>query len=401
MNKTYIQRPLYTKKIEPYIGKDLIKVLVGQRRVGKSTILLQVKDHITELDPKAHSIYVNKELHEFDFIKTHSDLIKYVHDQSQGRKKQYVFLDEVQEIEEFQKGIRSLLAEGKYDLYCTGSNAKLLSSDLATLLSGRSIEIKVHSLSYDEFLTFHGLSENKEAFFKYLQYGGLPYLKNLILEDNIAYDYIRNVYNTILLKDVVKRFNIRNVAFLESLVAFLADNTGHLFSAKKISDFLKSQRINLSPNIVLDYIGYLSQAFLITRVPRFDIKGKKIFEINEKCYFEDLGLRHSVVGYKQSEITGVLENIVYNHLVMAGYRVTVGQLNSHEIDFVCERQGETIYVQVAYMITPENTEREFGNLLLIPDNHPKYVVSLDDMIGSTSQKGIKHISAVKFIRTLE
>ncbi len=313
-------------------------------------------------------------------------------------KKNYVFIDEIQDVDLFEKALRSLQSEGSYDIYCTGSNANLLSGELATYLSGRYIEIKVFSLSYAEFLTFHKLSENQESFLRYIKYGGLPYLINLELTDDVVYDYLRSVYNTILLKDVVSRYKIRNVSFLENLIGYLADNVGSLVSAKRVSDFLKSQKINISPNIVLNYLSFLANAFFVLKVSRSDVRGKKIFEVNSKYYFEDMGLRHSIVKYNQTDINKVLENLVFMQLQILGYRVTVGQLKDKEVDFVCEKQGEKLYIQVAYMITEENKEREFGNLLAIQDNYPKIVVSMDEMISKEGYKGVRHLNIRDFLK---
>lgn len=401
MIKGYIKRENYIRKIKPYIGKDVIKVIVGQRRVGKSYMLLQIMDLIRDVTSHHKSvniIYLNKELHEFENITDHRSLLKYVEENTKDIKnRNYLFIDEIQDILNFEKALRSLKATGKYDIYCTGSNAKLLSGELSTYLSGRYVEIRIHGLSYAEFLKFHELKESEEVFLKYIKYGGLPYLIHLDLEDTIVYDYLRNVTNTILFKDVIARFNVRNVAFLERLVEYIADNIGSLVSAKKISDFLKSQKINISPNIVLDYISHLCTAFFIYKVPRQDIKGKKIFEINDKYYFEDLGLKHSLIRYKQVNINKVLENLVFTHLEISGYDVKIGQLDNKEIDFVCEKDDERTYIQVAYQITDENRDREFGNLLEIPDNYPKMVISMDKLVGESSYKGIKHMALRKFL----
>ncbi|MCG2700519.1 ATP-binding protein, partial [Candidatus Parcubacteria bacterium] len=392
MIKKYIKRKYYLEKIAPFMDKGLIKVIVGQRRVGKSYLLFQLMDVVKKNHKNANIIYINKELNEFDEIKNYKDLIDFIKKNTQARRKNYIFIDEVQDIKQFEKALRDLNARGKYDIYCTGSNANLLSGELATYLSGRYIEFKVFGLSYLEFLFFHKLSDNQESFLKYIKYGGLPYLIHLELEDSIVYDYLRNVYNTILFKDVVNRHKIRNAAFLERLVEYLADNTGSLVSAKKISDFLKSQKTDISPNIVLDYLSFLTQAFFVFKVPRSDIQGKKIFEINDKYYFEDLGLRHSIAGYKQPDINKILENLVFLHMQIIGYKVTVGQLGNKEVDFVCEKNNKRLYIQVAYKITEENYEREFGNLLAIPDNCPKIVVSMDEMIDKGEYKGIKQIN---------
>jgi len=397
MIKKYIKRKYYLEKINPFIDKNIIKVIVGQRRVGKSYLLFQIMDIIKKKHKNANIIYINKELNKFKDIKNYQDLIDFVKQNAEAKTKNYIFIDEVQDIKQFEKALRDLNAINNYDIYCTGSNANLLSSELATYLSGRYIEIKIFSLSYIEFLLFHKLEDNQKSFLKYIKYGGLPYLYNLELSDSVVYDYLKNVYNTILFKDIVDRHKIRNISFLERLVEYLADNTGSLVSSKRISDFLKSQKINISPNIVLDYLSFLAQAFFVFKVQRSNVQGKKIFEINDKYYFEDLGLRHSIIGYRQIDINKILENLVFLHMQIAGYKVTVGKLDDKEIDFVCEKQNERLYIQVAYKVTEENYEREFGNLLSIPDNFPKIVVSMDEIIDKSEYKGIKQINIRKFL----
>jgi predicted AAA+ superfamily ATPase len=383
------------------MNKDVIKVLVGQRRVGKSYLLLQIMDELVGQGIKRSDIlYINKELHEFDAIRDYRDLLRYIKQSTKGKKKTALFIDEIQGISQFEKALRDLQATGGYDIYCTGSNANLLSGELATYLSGRYVEVEVYSLSYPEFLIFHKLENTEDSLLKYIKYGGLPYLINLDLSDEVVYDYLRNINNTILFKDVVARYSIRNVAFLERLVEYVADNVGSLVSAKKISDFLKSQKTKISPNVVLNYLSFLSDAFLIFKVRRSEIVGKRIFEINDKYYFQDCGLRHALVGYRLSDINKALENIVYMHLRVSGYSITVGQMGAEEIDFVGEKKGERIYVQVAYLIPDKKTwDREFGNLLRISDNYPKFVVSMDRMIEG-GEKGIRHMHITQFIKTL-
>jgi predicted AAA+ superfamily ATPase len=398
MIKTYVKRDRYLAAIEPFIGKDVIKVIIGQRRVGKSCLLLQVMDAIKDKGiPASRIIYVNKELHEFEDIQDHRDLLEYVSRKGPKSGRACVFIDEIQEIAQFEKALRSMQASGRYDIYCTGSNARLLSGELATTLGGRCVEVKVFGLSYAEFLKFHKLVENPDAFAKYIRYGGLPYLANLKLDDEVAYEYLRNIYGAILLKDIVARHGVRNVNFLERLVEFLADNTGRLVSAKRISDFLKSQRIQISPNVVLNYLSLLASAFFVFKVPRADVVGKKVFEIGEKYYFEDLGLRHSIIGFRPNDVEKVLENLVFLQLKMQGFKVAVGKFGEREIDFVCEKAGERLYVQVCYLLTDEKVrDREFGNLLAIPDNFPKLVVSMDELPGRTV-KGIMHVSVREFL----
>ncbi len=393
----YIERPLYIDRIKPFIGKSLIKVLTGQRRVGKSYLLMQLRDLISKQNPDTKIIYINKEQHEFSKIKNSDDLFLYLKENVKGSGKVALFIDEIQDIESFEITLRDLATRGNYDIYCTGSNANLLSSELATFLSGRYIEIKVFGLSYTEFLVFYNLQDSVATFQTYLKFGGLPYLINLNTEIQIAYEYLTSIYNTILLKDVVTRFKIRNVKFLENLIAFLADNIGSIVSSKKISDYLKSQKINISPQIVIDYLGYLESSFLIFKVKRTGIEGKKIFEIGEKYFFEDIGIRNAIVGYKTSDIHKILENVVYLHLRMAGYSVTVGQEGNKEIDFIAQKAGEKIYVQVAYMLSNEGTiNREYGNLLEISDNFPKYVVTMDELTEISTYKGINRMHVKDF-----
>jgi predicted AAA+ superfamily ATPase len=355
---------------------------------------------IQKQDTEANIIYINKELFEFDSLRNHKDLMVAINEKTKAGASNYLFIDEIQDIENFEKALRSLQAKGTHDIYITGSNAFLLSGELATYLSGRYVEFKIYGLSYNEFLTFHDKTESAQTFQEYLKYGGLPYLINLNLTDELVYEYLKNIYAAILFKDVVARHNIRNVPLLENLVNYVADNLGNLLSAKNISDFLKAQRLKVSPNVILDYLSYLEQAFFLLKANREELRGKKVFVIGQKYYLEDLGLRHSLLGYRSADIGKILENIVYLHLVIAGYTVRVGTVQNKEVDFVCIRADEKIYVQVTYLIADEATkQREFGNLELIYDNHPKYVVSMDES-ASGNVNGIKHVSIRQFIRQL-
>lgn len=356
MNKKYISRPDYIERIKPFIGKDLIKVFVGQRRVGKSYLLYQLMDEIRKIHLKASVIYINMEDYAFRDILTWKDMYEYIRNERGTEKYSYLFIDEIQEIEEFERALRSLLTEGVYDIYCTGSNARMLSGELATLLAGRYIEIKVHSLSYIEFLTFHRIENNPDSFLNYVKFGGMPWLVRTGLDEEMVFEYLHNIFNTIILKDVVERYRVRNVAILRSLVLFLADNIGSVVSAKRISEYLKSQRIDISVRVVIEYLDYLSNVMLVTPVKRGSVTGRKIFEIGEKYYFNDHGLRNSLIPFRQADINKLFENMVYTHLIINGYSVTVGQLGDREIDFVAERRGEKAYFQVAYMIPDQRKE---------------------------------------------
>ena len=394
MDSLYI-RNTYLKKVEPYIGKEIIKVLTGQRRVGKTILLKQIQYLVQQLDKKANTIYVNKEQHEFKQIKNADDLFEYVETQLKPKQSNYVFIDEIQEIQDFEIALRQLLVKG-VDIYCTGSNANMLSGDLATHLSGRYIEFHINSLSYTEFMEMHQLPNNNDTLNKYIRYGGLPYLVNLPLSDEIVYGYLKSIYNTIILKDIVARYNIRDVDFLDRLVEYLSDNLGSYVSSNKISDFLKSQRVHLSVNTVMNYLKYLSSSFFINKVERIDIIGKKRFEINDKYFFTDLGLMHSIIPFTGAQIGSVFENLVYNQLIYEDYKVYIGKHQDREIDFVAQKGNITKYIQVAYQLPDEKArEREFGNLLKIEDNYEKIVVSADEF--TTDYKGIKHIHIREFL----
>lgn len=385
----------YLDSIKPFIGKGIIKVLTGQRRVGKTFLLRQIISLIQEENPNANIIYINKEQYEFKQIANQDDLFEYISANWSAEEKNYILIDEVQEIQGFEIALRQLLVK-EADLYCTGSNAKMLSGDLATHLSGRYIEFHIHSLSYIEFLEFHELENSNESLEKYIRYGGLPYLIHLPLEDEIVYSYLKSIYNTILLKDIVARYSIRDIDFLERLVEYLSDNLGSYVSSKKISDFLKSQRVSLSVNTVMNYLKYLTNSFFISKVQRLDIIGKKRFEINDKYYFSDLGIKNSIIPHSMSHIGNVFENLVYNHLIFCGYDVSIGKHQDREIDFVAQKGSQIKYVQVAYLIPDEKVkEREFGNLLKINDNYEKIVVSSDEFL--TDYKGIKHINLREFL----
>lgn len=398
-----INRDLYSNRIRPFIDKGVIKVLTGQRRVGKSYILFQLINEIKANNPTANIIYINKEQDEFRTIKTDEDLSAYVQEKLVHSAKNYLFIDEVQDIEHFENTLRSLQAKEQCDIFITGSNAKMLSGELSTYLSGRYVEFRIHSLCYAEFLEFHRLEDNDTTLRKFLTYGGLPHLSRLELSDEVVFEYLKNVYSTILLKDVVSRENIRNVDFLETLSDYLADNVGSLFSANNIHKFLKSQRVEISVNLIVNYLKALSNAYLINKVQRIDVKGLKKFEIGDKYYFEDLGLRNCKQHLEfANDIGKLMENAVYQHLKIHNYKVYVGKMDNLEIDFVGIKNDSRIYIQVAYMLHDEKTkEREFGNLLKIDNNYRKYVVTLDSFNSGTNYKGIEQIHLREFLKQSE
>ncbi|MDR3235985.1 MAG: ATP-binding protein [Prevotellaceae bacterium] len=400
MEEKIIDRPYYIEKIKPYVGKPIIKILIGQRRIGKSFILKQLINSLRQSEgEQAHIIYINKELKKYENILTDNDLYEYISSRLVGNKKNYVFIDEIQEISAFQQSLRSLLAENNCDLYCTGSNANMLSGELATHLAGRYMKFPVHSLSYGEFLTFHRLNVDNASLLKYMRIGGMPYLIHLNGDESLCFEYLRSLYATILLKDVVMRKQIRNVDFMERLVYFLADNIGSLFSASNISKYLKSQRQQLPTQLVLDYSNALSQAYFLHKVSRANVHGLKIFEVGEKYYFEDLGIRNAIRGFDPlTETQKWMENLVYLHLIRLGYTVYVGSVDTLEIDFVAQKLHTRLYVQVCYRLNLESTrDREMTSLLKIGDNFPKYIVTLDDFSLGTTPEGIQIVHLKDFL----
>ncbi|HAG15867.1 MAG TPA: ATPase [Bacteroidales bacterium] len=394
-----LRREYYFERIEPYIDNQLIKILIGQRRVGKSYLILQLMDEIRQKNPLAKLIYIDKEKYEFDWLKNYHQLIEYIQQQQDKGAKTYVFIDEIQEIADFEKSLRSLQNEGCYDIYCTGSNAVLLSGEFATLLAGRTIQIRIHSLSYTEFLRFHQLTDSNESLFRYMKYGGMPYLINLKFEDSVYYEYLRNIFDSIVLRDIMSRYKLRNLSFLKNLTRFLADNIGSIVSSNKISVYLKSQQLSIVPKTVLEYLSCMENVLFVNRVQRMDIVGKKIFEVGDKFYFEDLGIRHAIKPYDQMDINKVLENLVYHQLQVLNYTIWVGKAADKEIDFVAEKNGKRVYIQVCYLLTDEKVhEREYGNLQKINDNWQKMVVSMDEL-ASGAYNGIEHWHVRQFLTT--
>lgn len=394
-----IIRKSYLDKIEKYLGKDTIIILTGQRRVGKSFILRLFKDRISEVATN-NIIYINKEKHEFDEIRNYKDLNDFIIQRRDCNKMNYILIDEIQDIEEFEKSIRSFYEEPDVEIIITGSNSKMLSSDLSTNIGGRYKEIYIHALSYEEFMTFHNVEDCDETLLKYILYGGLPGLVRYGLEEQDAREYQMDVFNTVLLKDVIMRNQIRNIPFLENLVRFLADNTGKIISANNIAKYMKSQGQAITSTAIINYTKFLCDAYILHKVNRYDIHGKKLFESNDKYYFEDNGIRNALAGgTREGDIEKVIENIIYSNLVRLGYDVAIGQLQAGEIDFVCTKpDGQRIYVQASYIIVDGKTrEREFGNLRALKDNYPKYVISMTPLVSKSDDNGITHIHLRRFL----
>lgn len=395
-----LTRKHYADIVDSWIGKGNIIALVGSRRVGKSYVLKDfIQRHQDERD--ANIVFIDKEKKAFKEIKTKDDLDNWIEARFIKGKHNYILIDEAQEIEHFEESVCNWYTEDNTDIIITGSNSKMLSGELATLISGRHVEIRIHPLVYSEFLEFHNLPDSDEALMTYLTYGGLPGLRKVGLDsDEQVWAYLSSVFNTIMLKDIIERHDIRNIPFLNNLIAFYADTTGKLTSANSIAKYMKSLRENVSANLVLLYREFYAEAFLLDIVSRFDIHGKKIFESNEKIYWDDLGLRNlKAEGSMDSYIEKVIENAIYKHLRHLGYEVKVGVLNAGEVDFVCTKPGKTVYVQASYIIAEESTrKREFGPLEKIRDNHPKYVISATPLLTSRDENGITHLALRKFLK---
>ena len=392
-----INRNDYIALICSLLGKGEAVVLTGHRRAGKSCILELLA---TELLPKGNIIYIDMENPDYADIKTFRELSDMIKRAVVEGRRNYVLIDEVQEVTEFEKALRYWVKQDNVDVVVTGSNAAMLSSDIASSFSGRYHRIHVSSLDYREFLLFYGLEDSDSAFSSYLRWGGLPFLYRIPIEDErTRTEYLGSIYDTIFVKDIVRRKNVRNVSLLDNLTRFVADNSGKIFSANSIAKYLKGRSMAVSANTVSEYMDALCETYMIDRVKRYDIKGKNVFEQQDKYYFEDLGLRNYLCRDKRSlDIEKVLEGAVYLKLKRSGYDVYVGQLNGKEIDFVARRGDELIYVQVALQVSGEETyEREFGNLKLINDNYPKYVVTMDPNVSLIHDSGIVTCSARQFL----
>lgn len=398
-----IVRKSYLSHIISHLNRGMMIILIGQRRVGKSFMLRQVRNWLEEDQSEGNVVYVNKELLEFSHITNAKELYDYALSHFSERVRNYLLIDEVQDIEGYENALRSLHAEDRCQIIATGSNAYIFSSELSTRLAGRYVEIPIYGLSYREFLDFHGLADSNDSLNDYLRIGGLPGLNMYDINDEIHIrDYLQGVYNTIMMRDVVSREKIRNVPFIENLSKFIADNDGKLISTANIVKFMKSQGEKISETVTSSYITHLCKAFIIQPVSRYDIHGKRLFEMIFKYYFSDHGIRNFLCGFNlRGSIEKVMENVVYLHLLIQGFTVNVGILRAGEVDFVATKGNKTLYIQVTYLLSSEETiKREFGNLVGIRDNYPKYVVSMDPVSGELSNyPGINHIHLREFLKT--
>lgn len=397
-----IKRELYMKRIRPFIGTDLVKVMTGIRRCGKSVMLDLIKEELKELGiSAAQFITFNfEDLRNANFCTASSLHDEVIRRASEISGKVYLFFDEIQEVTDWEKCINSLRVEMDCDIYITGSNARLLSGELATVLGGRYVEFTIYPFSYAEFMDLYKDifpdASDSAVFQKYLTLGGMPYLANLRYAEEPSKQYLTDVYNSVVLNDVVKRNKIRDVDLLTRIVTYVIGNIGTTFAATSIAKFLKSERRTVATDTVLNYIQYCISAYLFYQVKRQDIQGKQILSTNEKYYMADHGLREAVFGGNMRDINLILENIIYMESLRRGYTITVGKSGTKEIDFICQKQDQKVYIQVTYLLASDETiQREFGIYDSIHDNFPKYVVSMDEL--NFSRNGIKHRNIKEFL----
>lgn len=401
-----IKRETYMSRIRPFIGNELIKVMTGIRRSGKSVMLELIKEELTESGVSAEQfISINFEDMRYSHLLTASALHAEILERAKDiEEKAYLFFDEIQEVADWEKCINSLRVSLDCDIYITGSNAKLLSGELATHLGGRYVEFVIYPFSFSEFLELYRTVDPnatmQQCFQKYLLSGGMPYLANLRYTDEPSKQYLTDLFNSVQLKDIVKRNKVRDVDLLGRIIAYVMANVGTTFSATSLVKFLKNEHRTVATETVLNYIKYCCDAYLLYQVKREDLQGKQILASNEKYYIADHGIREAVFGGNMRDINLILENIVHMELLRRGYSITVGRIGEREIDFVCDKRGEKLYVQVAYLLATEDTvKREFGVYDFIRDNYPKYVVTMDEL--DLSRNGIKHRNIRDFLTAKE
>lgn len=396
-----INRENYMNKLLDYKDSEFIKVITGIRRCGKSSLLKLFMYKLKEDNPKTNIIYMNFESFEFDKIIDYKDMYNEIKEQIKSEGKTYILLDEVQRVINWEKCVNALTVDFDCDIYITGSNAYLLSSELSTYLSGRYIEIKMLPLSFKEFLKFSNFDTNisiDEKFNQYMKYGGMPGIIKLSNDYDLFDDAIKGIYNTVFMKDVIEKNKLTDASLLEKVLKFLMSNTGSLISSKKIADFLTSQGTKVTHNTILNYLEMLENAYIIYKAPRYDIKGKELLKTLEKYYIVDIGIRNSILGFRDSDYGHIIENIVFFELLNRGYTVTVGKNDSLEVDFIATTYKEKKYYQVTLSLLEENVRnREFAPLKNINDNYEKTILTLDRVYNETSEDGIKCRNIIDFL----
>lgn len=396
-----IKRELYMKRIRPFMGKDIVKVLTGIRRCGKSVMLELIKEELLEQGiEKSCILSINFETRALDYVKDVESAYRFIQSYAKKIKQKLILLlDEVQELKDWERMINSCMIDFDVDIYITGSNAKMLSGELATYLGGRYVEFKIYPFSYEEasrLLEKEGGYAPQEAFRIYLERGGMPFLYQYQLDGTSGRQYLEDVYSSIILKDIAQRNQIRDMEQLKRVLLYFIANVGNPFSASSITRYLKSENRSISTETLYNYIDYCKTACLLHLVPREDVIGKQLLKFQEKIYLTDHGIREAVYGNNMRDVNQILENIVYMELLRRGYEVRVGKAGALEVDFAARRGSERLYVQVSYLLASDETmEREFGVLERIGDNYPKYVVTMDEI--TRSRNGIKHKNIKEFL----
>lgn len=395
----FVERKEYIDKIKPFINKPVIKVITGMRRVGKSTFLKIISEKILKDIEESNKIYLNFETLELLKIKTDIELVEYLTPLLKDKKdKVYMFFDEIQLVKNWERVINALRVDDNYDIYITGSNSSLMSSKISTLLSGRYIQIEIQPFNFREFLKLYS-DKNlvyEELFKKYINIGGIPFLKYFDLDENSCAKYLQDLYNTVIVKDVIEYNKVRDVDMFNRILTYVFENIGQTFSSRSIQKFLKNENRNISVDTILNYLEYAKSAYIIKKVPRYDVVGKKILSVDEKYFITDHGLRYAKGFSNEKNIERILENIVYIELLSRGYKVNIGRVNDKEIDFIAVKGDKKEYYQVSYLLETEETRnREFGVYQKVEDNYPKYVLSMDKI--NFSQNGIIHLNIVQFL----
>ena len=395
----FVERKEYIDKIKPFINKPVIKVITGMRRVGKSTFLKIISQKILKDIEESNKIYLNFETLELLKIKTDIELVEYLNPLLKDKKnKVYMFFDEIQLVKNWERVINALRVDENYDIYITGSNSSLMSSEISTLLSGRYIQIEIQPFNFREFLKLYS-DKNlvyEELFKKYINIGGIPFLKYFDLDENSCAKYLQDLYNTVIVKDVIEYNKVRDVDMFNRILTYVFENIGQTFSSRSIQKFLKNENRNISVDTILNYLEYAKSAYIIKKVPRYDVVGKKILSVDEKYFITDHGLRYAKGFSNEKNIERILENIVYIELLSRGYKVNIGRVNDKEIDFIAVKGDKKEYYQVSYLLETEETRnREFGVYQKVEDNYPKYVLSMDKI--NFSQNGIIHLNIIQFL----
>lgn len=394
-----ISRETYLNQLKPFIDKPLVKILTGIRRSGKSTVLRLLQNELLANGISADDIFlINLESFTYSEIRNAVQLHSYIVERASKNKRVYILLDEIQEVEEWEKAVNSFMVDLNADIYLTGSNSHLLSSELATYLAGRYIEIPVYTLSFTESRAFRKECDIPPgSFLSYLRMGGFPILHTSDYTEETAYKIVYDIYSSVILRDTIQRYKIRDVELLERVIKYAFDNVGKTFSGKNVADYFKSQHRKIDINTVYNYLHALEGAFILYRIPRYDVKGKEILKTQEKFYVSDVSLIYATLGFRDRMMAGILENIVFLELKRRGYRVFIGKVDTREIDFIAERTNEKIYIQVTYKLeSPETIEREYGTLLALEDHYPKYVVSMDE-VWKDNINGVKHLHIQDFL----